>query len=786
MQTKLILLISLLSTFLLLSCSNSQQRSISSEIEIIPTPAILVNGTGNFSVKQNTVLLLNTNSQELKNIIDFLSQTIYSSKGFHPEIVISDDFNENSNFIGFKLLPDKKMNREAYTLNVDNEKVIIQASKPAGLFYGLQTLLQLISPEIYSTSKNTNLDIIIPAVQITDEPVFAYRGMHLDVSRHFFPKEFIKKYIDLIAFNKMNTFHWHLVDDQGWRIEIKKYPKLTDIGAWRVDREDKVWREREEQKPGEEATYGGFYSQEDIREIVEYAKERYITIIPEIEMPAHVMSAIAAYPNLSCTNELITVPPGSVWPITNIYCAGKDSTFLFLEDVLTEVMELFPSEYIHIGGDEATKINWKKCKDCQKRIKTEGLENEEELQSYFIKRIEKFLNRNGRKLIGWDEILEGGLAPEATVMSWRGVKGGIAAAKSNHNAIMTPATHCYFDHYQGDPEVEPHAIGGYTSLKKVYSYQPIPDELSKLEAKYILGAQANVWTEYIYDGKQVEYMAVPRISALAEVLWSPVEKRDWNDFNKRMQKQFIRYNYMGVNYSKGTTIIDIIPVFSGDSMLIELYNERYKPEIRYTIDGSIPTSESKLYTKAIYIKNTITLKAVLIENGKVVGKVSEKLIAKHKAIGANVDYILPYTKKYKANGKLSLTDGLTGTKAHNDGYWQGFYGQDMEVVIDLVDDLDFSKLSVGCYQKSNSWIFLPNSVEFFVSDDGKSFKSIGLIKNDISTKEQGVIIKRFKLETDIQKANYLKVKVNALKVCPEWHIGSGKESWIFVDEIMVD
>jgi len=618
----------LISIFFIISCSYNTQKSAIPEIEIIPTPASLIKGEGSFKINKNTVLLLNKDDQKLKNLLDFLSQAIYSGKGFFPEIVVSDDFDNQSNYIGFKLITENKLNGEAYSLNVNTDKVIIQASKPAGLFYGLQTLLQLMPPEIYGDEKSTDIDINIPAVQITDEPRFAYRGMHLDVSRHFFPKEFIKKYINLVAFNKMNTFHWHLVDDQGWRIEINKYPKLTGVGAWRVDREDKIWGDREAQKDDEKATYGGFYSQEDIREIVAYAKDRYVTIIPEIEMPAHVMSAIASYPQLSCTNKSITVPPGSVWPITNIYCAGKDSTFLFLEDVLSEVMELFPSEYIHIGGDEATKTNWEKCRHCQKRIKTEGLKNEEELQSYFIKRIEKFLNSKGRKLIGWDEILEGGLAPEATVMSWRGISGGIAAAKSGHDVVMTPGSHCYFDHYQGDTKVEPHAIGGYTTLKKVYGYEPVPDELTEQEAKHILGAQANVWTEYIYDGKHVEYMSIPRMSALSEVVWSPKEKRNWKDFNQRMQKQYIRYKYMDVNYCTGTTKIDINPVFSGDSVLVELYNERFEPEIHYTIDGSEPNVESIIYTNPIIIKGTLTVKAILVEGGKVIGIPSEKLIIK--------------------------------------------------------------------------------------------------------------------------------------------------------------
>jgi len=363
---------------------------------------------------------------------------------------------------------------------------------------------------------------------------FAWRGMHLDVSRHFFPKEFIKTYIDLIAMHKMNVFHWHLTDDNGWRIEIKKYPKLTSVSAWRVDREDQTWREVTPPKPGEKATYGGFYTQEDIREIVKYASERQVMILPEIEMPGHTSEVFAAYPSLSCSGKKMYVRPGSYWPNEDIFCAGNDSVFVFLEDVLDEVMELFPGPYIHIGGDEADKTNWKKCPKCRQRMKDEHLNNEDELQSWFIKRMENYLVAHGKKLIGWDEILEGGLAPEATVMSWRGIAGGVASARQGHDAVMSPGTHCYFDHYQADPEFEPEAIGGFTTLKKVYSYEPVPEELTPDEARHILGAQGNVWTEFIPAPEHAEYMAVPRMTALAEVVWSPDSKRNWEDFRERL------------------------------------------------------------------------------------------------------------------------------------------------------------------------------------------------------------------------------------------------------------
>jgi hexosaminidase len=363
--------------------------------------------------------------------------------------------------------------------------------------------------------------------------------------------EFIKRYIDIIAMHKMNIFHWHLTDDNGWRIEIKKYPGLTETSAWRVDREDQPWRERTPPEPGEKATYGGYYTQEEIKDVVRYAAERHVTVIPEVEMPGHTSEVFASYPDLSCRGEKLYVQPGSYWPNIDIFCAGKEETFEFLEDVLSEVAQLFPSEYIHIGGDEANKTRWKECPLCQERIEMEGLRSEEELQSYFIKRIERYLQSIGKKLIGWDEILEGGLAPEATVMSWRGFEGGIDAVGMGHDVIMCPTSHCYFDYYQDDPETQPVAIGGFTPLEKVYEFYPIPAGLSSDKAKHILGGQGNVWTEFIPVPEHAEYMALPRMTALAEVLWSPRGRIDWDDFKRRLNTQFERFDMMGVNYYEG-------------------------------------------------------------------------------------------------------------------------------------------------------------------------------------------------------------------------------------------
>jgi hexosaminidase len=392
--------------------------------------------------------------------------------------------------------------------------------------------------------------VTVPCVRIEDKPRLPWRGMLLDVSRHFFPKEFVKSFIDGLAMHKMNTFHWHLVDDQGWRLEIKKFPRLTEIGAWRVDRENLNWNERPAQQPGEKATYGGFYTQDDVREILAYAASRHVTVVPEIEMPGHCLSALAAYPELSCTGGPFTVPPGGVWPNKDVYCPGNEKTFKFLEDVLTEVVALFPGDYIHIGGDEVDKSTWKTCPKCQARMKAEGLRTEEELQSWFIRRIERFLNSKGKKLIGWDEILEGGLAPNAAVMSWRGNEGGIAAAKAGHAVVMTPTSHCYFDYYQGDAAVEPLAIGGYLPLSKVYAFEPVPTELSVEQSAFIIGAQANLWSEYIPTPEHARYMIHPRIAAMAETGWTVRDGRDWAGFIERLETQLLRYEAAGVPYAR--------------------------------------------------------------------------------------------------------------------------------------------------------------------------------------------------------------------------------------------
>ena len=513
------------------------------EVNIIPKPKEVVINDGLFLVNKETKILADNSDKEVKSVAEYLAGILRPSTGFD---LIIENGKDAPNRIKLIIDPEIKGNEGVYRLVANKKGVTISAPDATGLFYGVQSLRQLLPVEIEMKDVQDNIEWSVPFVVINDEPEFKYRGLHLDVGRHFFPVSFIKKYIDLLALHKMNVFHWHLTEDQGWRIEIKKYPKLTEIGS--VRKETLVGHYGSDKYDGK--PYGGFYTQDEVREIVAYAKDRFITVIPEIELPGHSLAALASYPELGCTGGPYEV--ATTWGVfPDVYCAGNDQVFTFLEDVLTEVMDLFPSEYIHIGGDECPKTRWKHCPKCQARIKNEHLKNEHELQSYFIQRIEKFLNAHGRQIIGWDEILEGGLAPKATVMSWRGEKGGIEAAQQHHDVIMTPGFALYFDHYQADPATQPLAIGGFTNTKMVYNYNPIPKKLKGDLEKYVLGAQGNVWTEYMQTPEYVEYMVYPRACALSEVDWTPQGSKNWDDFVKRMEVHKKRLKALNVNYYDG-------------------------------------------------------------------------------------------------------------------------------------------------------------------------------------------------------------------------------------------
>ena len=779
--------ITILLAIILSGCELDEQRKGRS-ISVIPKPVKLEKHKGVFRIKPGTRVIILNENKELKEIGQYLADIIENASGYAIDIGVPMESSTDSPII---LQLDENLEAfgvEGYDLAVHKNRVELKAYRPEGLFYGVQTLLQLLPPEVYSAEKpGENIKWIIPCLHIFDKPLYEWRGMHLDVSRHFFPVDFIKRYIDLMAMHKMNLFHWHLTDNNGWRIEIMKYPLLSEISAWRVDRENQSWSESEPQKEGEKATYGGFYTQDEIKEVVEYARQRHITIVPEIEMPGHTSEVFASYPELSCKGELIYVPPGGYWPNIDIFCAGNDQVFTFLEDVLLEVIELFPSEYIHIGGDEADKTRWIDCPKCQKRIRDEGLKDVDELQSYFIKRIEKFLNSKGKKLIGWDEILEGGLAPEATVMSWRGFEGGVEAAKQGHDVVMCPGSHCYFDHYQADPDFQPEAIGGYTTLKKVYSFDPIPPDLNDDKTHYVLGAQGNVWTEFISTPEKAEYMSVPRMTALAEVVWTPKELQNWDDFNKRLQTQFRRFDELGVNYCKGSFSVGFETLFDSTSGKFEvaLSSEVYQPEIRYTLDGSDPVKESEKYASPFIIDTTTTIKAVIYKEDSLMEKVSERKIFFHKALRKPVKYENEWSFKYPGMGATTLVDGIKGSERFNDHCWQGFNGDDLIIIIDLEGTIPVRKVNVGFYQTQRSWIFLPAKVDFSIVDEKGNMVNFE-VENDVPMEEEGVILKDFSVEFEQVIAKEIVIHAWNIGVCPVWHPGAGGKAWIFVDEIIIE
>lgn len=736
------------------------------QLPLIPQPKSIILGKGNFILSNETIIQADKNSFEAK----YLKEIIKQQFGLDLKIETSSRANSKIIFV-IKIIEEKKSFKEWYNLSISKNDVIITATEAHGIFYGIQTLSQLLPLE-------NSIEIKLSCLRITDEPKFAWRGMHLDCARHFFSKEFIKKYIDYLAMYKMNTFHWHLTDDQGWRIEIKKYPKLTDVGAYR---NGSMTGHYNDQK-FDDKRYGGFYTQEDIKEIVAYANQRHITIVPEIEMPGHSLAALAAYPEYSCTGGPFEV--AKKWGvIEDVYCT-KEETFEFLENILTEVMDLFPSKYIHIGGDESPKVRWKVCPNCQKRIKDENLKDEHELQSYFIQRIEKFINSKGRKIIGWDEILEGGLAPNATVMSWRGTEGGIAAAKQNHFVVMSPGSHCYFDHYQGESKNEPLAIGGYTTVEKVYSFNPIPKELDTEEANYILGAQANVWTEYIETPSHVEYMIFPRLLALSEVVWGTSNMEKYADFQNRMIQHFDIFDKNGINYSKSIFEITtkVNPSHSGNGVVFELKSANNSNGIRYTTDGSNPNSSSIQYSKPLEITRGQTIKAALFENEKQKSASIEQRFYWSDAVGKNITLVNQPHENYSIGGALTLVDGIIGNRSKFGRDWLGFSGKDLNATIDLGKPQTINKVLLCVLESQGSWIYFPKKVEVLISNDGQNFESISQLNSSEIKDIRGEIV----VEVKGIKAQFIKIIAINLGKIEDGNPGAGSDAWLFVDEIGVE
>ncbi len=751
----------LLQLFVILLVSNF---CLAQKEALIPMPKNIEYQSDSFFLNPKTVIqVADINSFEAL----FLKENIKAKMGLDLKIT-SKFISKNTISLGIQLPDTSDFNKEKYELIIDKNKIQITASANQGLFYGVQTLLQSIP---FKKSQNAK----IASVKISDEPKFKWRGMHLDVGRHFFPTAFIKKYIDYIAMYKMNTFHWHLTEDQGWRIEIKKYPKLTEIGAWR---NGSMTGHYNDQTFNDEK-YAGFYRQEEIKEIVAYAKKQHVTVVPEIEMPGHSLAALAAYPEYSCTGGPFEV--AKIWGVLeDVYCP-KEETFAFLEDVLTEVMALFPSEYIHIGGDESPKTRWKACSHCQNLIMEKGLKDEHELQSYFIHRIEKFLNSKGRQIIGWDEILEGGLAPNAAVMSWRGTEGGIIAAKDKHYVVMTPGSHVYFDHYQGEPKNEPIAIGGYTTLEKVYSFNPIPDELTADEAKYILGAQANVWTEYIPTTQQVEYMIMPRMAALSEVLWGTSNPKNYKEFEKRIIQHFDFYEKKGIHYSKSVFEVTSAVHPNDKGVAFELKSPN-PVGIRYTIDGSEPVLNSFSYTKPIVVTENTTVKATYFEEGKPKSTTIEQVFFINKSTGKKIELVNPPHENYGIGGSFTLVDGMVGNPSKYGRDWLGFWGKDLNATIDLGSNETISKIKINTLLGEGSWIYFPKEIQFLVSEDGTNFKTIQTIGQKEVAEKGG----RIEVNFPATKAKFVKVIAVNNGIIGEGMPGAGAQSWLFVDEISVE
>ena len=755
---------------------------MNSSINIVPQPNSIIKGRGNLDLRSIEKIVTKNNSKEEQIVAQFLQDLLKPIN----QLNIEPFKTQNGKNIVVCLNEDLSIPDEGYHLKINNKSIILEASTSGGLFYGFQTFRQLCDAKLekgVSPKKKT-----IPECVIEDHPKFKYRGMHLDVSRHFFDIDFIKTYIDMIALHKMNVFHWHLTDDNGWRIEIKKYPLLTEKSAWRIDRTGEPWKEQSPPKENEKPTYGGFYTQDEIREIVEYASKRNIMVIPEIEMPGHTSEVFAAYPELSCKGEYLPVNPGSYWPNVDIFCAGNDAVFVFLENVLEEVSKLFPSPYLHIGGDEADKLNWRNCVKCQRRIKQEKLKDEHELQSWFIKKIEKFILSKNKKLVGWDEILEGGLAKTATVMSWRGMQGGIQSAQAGHEVIMCPTSHCYFDYYQASPENSPVAFGGLITLKKVYSFDPIPNELTKDQKNLVLGAQGNLWTEYVQTPQRAQQRVLPRMTALSEVLWSGPNKYSYENFYNRLSVLINRFDLLGWVHSPGSFVISIHPNYNekNNNYKINISSEKPGKNILFTLDGSDPEKTSSVFSSPIKIEKKTTIKAAMFMNETELGPISEKTIYFSKAIGKNVIYKTLYSDRYPGSGSLTLVDGMTGTSAYNDGYWQGWQEKDMEVIVDLEVIQKIKKVSFSFLESQKSWIFLPSSAQVSFSNDNTIFDNIKKINIVNRTPNEKANRQIFEINQIGISARYVKVKGVNLKKCPDWHPGAGGKTWLFTDEIIIE
>lgn len=730
--------------------------------DIIPLPSQVVASPGFFYFSGSTMLNPNQNIALPGYLQTYLKQkqTSLNANGSKNEVIF-DISNQGIS--------------EGYELKITPNKIYITGNDEKGLFYGLQSFIQLLQHQPLS-----NGSVSLPCQTITDQPRFGYRGIMLDAGRYFQPVSYIKELLDIMAAYKFNTFHWHLTEDQGWRVEIEKYPKLMSKAAWRS--ETVVGHLNQKPRIYDGTRHGGYYTKADIREIVAYAAERKIMVIPEIEMPGHATAAVAAYPELGCTGKILEVP--TEWGVKeDVYCPSE-ATFKFLEDVLTEIIPLFPSPYIHIGGDECPKKQWKESDLAQSVMRREGLKNEDELQSYFIRRMEGFLKTKGKKLIGWDEILEGGLAPDATVMSWRGIKGGIEAAHQGHDVIMSPNTFCYLDYYQSDAPGEPLAIGGKLTVEKVYSFDPIPDELPAETHKHILGGQGNIWTEYIATLPKLRYMAYSRMLALSEVLWTPMAKKAFLPFALRLNKHIDFWKTKNIEFANH--LFEVKPALNTKNEGLEVSLTPLVPwgEIRYTLDGTLPKNTSPVYTLPILLSQKTMLTAQSFLQGESKGSPVSVDFMPHAGLEAKILAVTPPSRTYKGAGERGLINGISGKKSQfNDGEWQGITpGENFSLKLSWSAKQSIKGVQFQLYHDPESWIYLPSGATLFSSEDGITFQKA--CETAISENKDTKV-----LEVEIPcklKTKYIELKIPATGIIPSSRPGAGNQGWLFLDEVRIN
>lgn len=756
----------------------SEKRTLNSDYEIIPKPLdVNCKGDASFLLKDGVAVIYPENNRKMQDNAEFLVDYVERQTGVkltsHAGMPV-----DGAICLTLDLSDD---NAEAYKLIVNDKRVCISGASEAGVFYGIQTLRK-------SLPVAQDINVNLSAVEIYDKPRFAYRGAMLDVARHFYTVDEVKTFIDMLALHNINRFHWHLTDDQGWRIEIKKYPKLMSVASERKETVVGRWYSGiYDGKP-----YGGYYTQDELRDVIDYAAKRHITIIPEVDLPGHMQAALTAYPELGCTGGPYEVR--TIWGVSqDVLCVGNDFTLQFVKDVLSEVADIFPSEYIHIGGDECPKVRWEKCLKCQERIKSLGLKSdakhtkEQRLQSYMIQEAAKYLKEKGKRIIGWTEILEGGLVPDATLMSWIGESGGIEAAHQHHDVIMTPNTYLYFDYYQSKKvEDEPLAIGGYLPIEKTYNYEPMPKELTKEEQQYIKGVQANLWTEYIPVFSQVQYMVLPRLGAAAEVQWTDPSKKDYKDFLRRVPHLVAVYDCYGWNYA--THVYDVNVDMKADTvnhvLNVQLSTMADDP-IYYTLDGQDPTEKSLKYTKPFTIDQSVVLKTMAVHPDRT-SKISVDTIRFNKATLKPVVLLQPNESRFSPDGPVVLVDGRNGNHSFDTGAWLAVAGNDLEAVINMQAETILSSASVHVYVRKDAWLFDARGFSVSVSSDNKNYKEVASqeYKQMQESDSDGII--EHELSFDPCKATYVKIKVISEKSMPDWHWNAGKAPFLLVDEIILN